>query len=384
MTRIAILVPVLVLAMVAVLARPVALAQGRVDPSASADVRRDLAQARSEAARARERAAALDRQAQAALVASDRATLGAAALAARVQQAEAMLAASEADLADVVDRRSQLATRLAQEGAPVARLLAGLQTQVRRPAVLQLLQPGSITDAVHLRAVVVAVEPQIRSRTVRLRSELASARALERRAAKIAATRRSLQVDLVARRAELATLSAAEQLRARRAASAADREAERAYAIAANARDLSSLMRRLEAVRSQPFVSAARPAVSAKTLPADLTAPHRWPVQGRVAAAQSATRKGLTLETRPGAVVVAPGPGRVAFAGPYRGFGTIVILEHAGGWTTLLTGLAAAQVAVGQPVVAGSPLGQAAVRDPRVTVELRRNGTPVDPAAQLR
>ncbi len=92
----------------------------------------------------------------------------------------------------------------------------------------------------------------------------------------------------------------------------------------------------------------------------------------------------MTLETGPGALVVAPGAGRVAFAGPYRGFGTIVIVEHADGWTSLLTGLAATRVGVGQPVVPGSPLGEAPVREPRITVELRRNGIPVDPSGKLR
>ncbi len=364
-----------------VLIRPPAWAQAGAEPTV-AEARQALASARSEALRARERAALLDRQARTSLLASDRATLTAAALAARVQQAEAALAAAEADLALSGQARQALDTRLARESAPIARLLAGLQTQVRRPPVLQLLQPGSIADAVHWRAVMVAVEPQIRSRTATLREELRRARSLERDGARLAAQYRTQQADLVARRGELAALSAAERLKARRAASAADREAERAYTSGVNARDLSTLVRRLEAEPRSG--TAPSPAVSSTLAVSDQTAPQRLPVQGRLAAVQSAPRRGLTLEPRPGALVVAPGPGRVAFAGPYRGFGRIVILEHAGGWTSLLTGLAATQVAMGQAVVAGSPLGQAPVRDPRVTIELRRNGVPVDPAAHLR
>jgi septal ring factor EnvC (AmiA/AmiB activator) len=365
----------------ALILRPAAWAQDSVQPTA-AEARRSLASARNEAMRARERAALLDRQARASLIASDKARLTAAALAARVQQAEAALAASQADLVLIGEARQALDVRLARESAPVARLLAALQTQVRRTPILQLLQPGSIADSVHVRAVVVAVEPQIRSRTAKLRSELSRARSLERDGARATVQFRTQQADLVARRGELAALSAAERLKARRAASAADREAERAYISGASARDLSTLVRRLEAA---PKHSRARGRSTSSALAAsDLTAPHRLPVQGRLAAAQSASGKGLTLEPRPGALVVAPGPGRVAFAGPYRGFGTIVILEHAGGWSTLLTGLAAAQVAVGQMVVAGSPLGQAPVRDPSISVELRRGGISVDPTTRLR
>jgi len=379
-------VPLLALLVGLVLAtgRSALWAQDPAIPSNATATRRELALARGEAARARERAALLDRQARSALLASDKAMLGVAALAARVQQAEAALAASEADLALVGERRRALDKRLARESAPASQLLAGLQTQIRRPAILQLLQPGTLADAVHLRAVLVAVQPQIESRTAELRGELARARELERAAAQIAAQRRALQTDLTARRGQLTALSAAEQLKARRAAVSADREAERAYAIGANARDLAALVSQIETANPEPrpVARTARPLGSGG--PADIAEPHRLPVQGRLAATQNSPRRGLTLLPRPNALVVAPGPGRVAFAGPYRGFGTIVILEHPGEWTSLLTGLARVHVAVGQTVVAGSPLGQVGAADPRLMIELRRGGIPVDPRMQLR
>ena len=349
--------------------------------SSALETRRALAAAQNEARRARERAALLDRQASSARRAGDQATLAAAALAARVQQAEAALAASQADLALVAEARRSLDTRLTRESAPVSRLLAALQLQVRRPPLLQLLQPGSITDAVHLRAVLASVEPQIRNRTASLRTELGRARALEREGARLTARRQAQQSDLVAQREKLATLSAVERIKARRAASAADREAELAFTSGIAARDLSALLRRVEAAPEQRNPGAARPA----PVPANgTTAPYLRPVSGRLATDRPGARKGLTLEPRPRAVVVAPGAGRVAFVGPYRGFGIIAIVEHADGWTSLVTGLANAQVAAGQTVVAGSPLGQAAERDPRITIELRKDGVPVDPGTRLR
>jgi septal ring factor EnvC (AmiA/AmiB activator) len=93
----------------------------------------------------------------------------------------------------------------------------------------------------------------------------------------------------------------------------------------------------------------------------------------------SGTSTGLTLAPRPGAQVVAPAAGRVAFAAPYRGYGRIVIIEHAGGWTSLVTGLARTDVAVGERLVAGAPLGIAAQTRPAITLELRRGGEPVNP-----
>lgn len=355
-------------------------------PASTAEARRALVLAGAEAQRAQKRAELLDRQARASLRASDKATFGVAALATRIQQAEAALASADANLALVAGGRRELGVRLARESAPVAQLLAGLQTQVRRPPALQLLQPGTITDAVHLRAVLVAVEPQIRRRTAALRSEMTRARLLEQEAMRLAARQRELQSELMARRRELAALSAAERIKARRASGAADREAERAFAIGQSARDLATLVRRLDSagVKTVASASAARSPGGGVSGAPERTAPYRLPVQGRPVIAPNSQRKGLTLEPRPGAMVVAPGAGRVAFAGPYRGFGTIVIVEHEGGWTSLVTGLAASSVVVGQAVVGGSPLGEAPLRDPRITVELRRSGIPVAASAFLK
>lgn len=341
--------------------------------------REALAKARTEAARARERAALLDRQAQAARLASERATVAAAALAARVQQAEAALAGAEAELALVRQERRALDVRLARERGPITRLMAGLQSLVRRPVLLTLVQPGSIKDAVHMRAVIAAVQPQISARTASLRSALARAGALEREAARIAAQRLALRSDLLARRRDLAAESAAERIKAQRAASAADREAERAFAIGEQARDLSSLVRRLAA---EPRAEGATPAPATRA-PTALKS-FRLPVSGSLALPADAGAGAVTVLPQPGALVVAPAAGRVAFAGPYRGYGAIVIIEHSGGWTSLVTGLAATQVVVGQALIAGSPLGQAASRQPQIGLELRRNGKRVNPLDQLR
>jgi septal ring factor EnvC (AmiA/AmiB activator) len=94
--------------------------------------------------------------------------------------------------------------------------------------------------------------------------------------------------------------------------------------------------------------------------------------------------RGLTFSVRPGAPVVAPAGGVVRFARPFRHYGTIVIIDHGSTWSTLVTGLSAAAVSPGERVSAGAALGAAAVGDePRVTVELRRGGRPVDITALL-
>src|SRR3546814_7173211 len=80
----------------------------------------------------------------------------------------------------------------------------------------------------------------------------------------------------------------------------------------------------------------------------------------------------------PLAQVGAPTRGRVAFAGEYRGYGRIVIIDHGNGWTTLLAHLDRLSVEVGSIVRQGDPIGTAGRDRPRVIVELRRNGRPVN------
>ena len=93
------------------------------------------------------------------------------------------------------------------------------------------------------------------------------------------------------------------------------------------------------------------------------------------------------VATASAATVVAPAAGTVRYAAPFRGYGGIVILDHGEGWTSLVTGLGALAVHTGERVEAGAVLGRAGNgrggAAPRVTVELRRDGRPMDIAALL-
>lgn len=360
----------------------------------------ELERATRESKAAAARAARFAREAEQAQEAAARAAGEAAALAARIQQAEAEIEAARARLSLAQAQRSEIAARLAAKQEPMARLTAALQTAARRPLALSALQPGSLEDVVHVRAVLASAVPQLRARTAGLRSELAAGRAAEAAAARSLEDLRGGEAELRARRQQLATLEANQRLAFRAARGNALREEERALALAEQARDLDGLVGQLERQASLRRELAAlpgpilRPADLASPVAAEapLAAPTRsaaprlqLPVAGRTLAGFGSLREsgqrntGITLLPVAGAQVVAPARGRVAFAGAYRGFGTIVIIEHEDGWTSLVTGLARADVAVGQGVIGGSPIGVAGQRGEPVTIELRRDGTPVNP-----
>ncbi|MBI3444037.1 MAG: peptidoglycan DD-metalloendopeptidase family protein, partial [Magnetospirillum sp.] len=89
--------------------------------------------------------------------------------------------------------------------------------------------------------------------------------------------------------------------------------------------------------------------------------------------------------TRKAAQVIAPFDGHVAFAGPFRGYGLLLIIEHSEGYHTLLAGMSQIDCAVGQKLLAGEPVGIMGQDDskPNLYVELRRNGQPVNPLPWL-
>jgi murein hydrolase activator len=95
--------------------------------------------------------------------------------------------------------------------------------------------------------------------------------------------------------------------------------------------------------------------------------------------------KGLTIKTRPGAQVVAPFEGQIMFAGPFKGYGQILIIDHGGGYHSLLAGIDQIEASVGQRVVAGEPVGVMKSGDASASLylELRRQGQPINPLPWL-
>ncbi|MEZ5749940.1 MAG: peptidoglycan DD-metalloendopeptidase family protein [Caenibius sp.] len=386
----------------ALLAGPGA-AQSGPRPADPGSARTALQQALAAQREAEARGARLEAEATRANEAVEKTAREAAALAARIQQSEAAIAASEARLRIVARERAIQRQRLARMQRPLVRLTAALQKLSRRPMALSVLRPGSLQDLVYMRAVLAAAIPQVERRTASLRAEIAKNRQLAQRATALIDRRRADEAGLEVRRRQLAALETRQRLAQRQASGTAAREAERALALGEQARDLDTLIGQLDEIGNLrqrlaalpgPIMRPPRPAESevmnSPSTPAVAGADrppgaYQLPVAGRTIAGFGAIRgggtqsAGITLAPRASAQIIAPAGGRVAFAGPYRGYGRIVIIEHGGGWTSLVTGLGRVDVQVGQQLVSGSPLGIAAARNPAVTLELRRAGEPVNP-----
>jgi septal ring factor EnvC (AmiA/AmiB activator) len=397
------------LAITAILGGGAALALAPIDifdPQAiAARERMQLIDAKQQSAAAMARSALLEKQAVAATSEADRLKKRSAALAARIQSAEADIGAGEARVALVSRRLAGQRARLAQQQQPLLELAASLQQLSRQPPVSVLAQPGSLTDMVHARAVIDAAMPVIERRTAGARRELGALQTVRQQQAIALKALSASKTQLAQRRDALTRLENEGRLRSRELMSSAQLEADRALGLGEKARDIVDLMDSLEAdsaVRAELAQLAGplpRPRNPAGSVPsaappaaaeAELTqGAYRLPVVGRIVAGlgevnESGVRsRGVTIAARPGGQVVAPAPGRVGFAGDYRGYGKIVIIDHGGGWVSLLTGMIALSVGVGDTLDSGAPIGRAGSDDSRITVELRRAGRPVDIVAMI-
>ena len=378
--------------------------------------RASLARALKAAQTAEERAEQFSADAEKASAALDKTQRETAALAARIQQAEAEISATNARLELIGQERRSLARRLAERQRPLVRLTAALQNMARRPLALSALRPGSLKDTVYVRAVLDSAVPQVRARTADLRKDIARGQELERSTNAQLAKLQGGEQLLAKRRTDLAAISRRQQVASQQASGIAMRENERALALAEEARDLDGLVDKLgeQAKKREGLAKLPGPMLrppqaqiaqlgagtedgASDNAPAPTESENadsggglaqldlQLPVEGRTItgfgekSAAGVRSTGVVIAPTPGALVVAPAGGRVAFSGPYRGFGRIVIIEHDTGWTSLITGLARSDVEAGAELARGGPLGVAADEKPTVTLELRRDGKPVNP-----
>ena len=346
--------------------------------------------------RARQAAAAAREAALAAELNSLRADAVTAALA--TQQHEAALSELDTRLAALASENRAKEIALARAGARQAQLLLTLADLAQSPPEGLLLAPVDPVDALRGALLMGRAVPALEARAGNLKTELAALAAVR---AEIDATKARQGEARDALRADQEHIAALIERKARLQQTAARSAAEgrqRLQTLAAEAGTLRDLIDRLQGGETPPSRAVAttpprpefakpariRPFAAAKgamVVPVAGTLLRRYGAPDEVGAAS----RGLTFLTRPAAQVVAPFDGRVLFAGPFRGYGQILIIGHGDGYHSLLAGLEHVDSSVGQWLVAGEPVGTMADRadKPHLYLELRHNNQPVNPLPWL-
>jgi septal ring factor EnvC (AmiA/AmiB activator) len=340
--------------------------------------------------------------------------------AARVRGMEAEIARTMERLAPLDAREQTLRKSLDERRGVIVEVLAALQRIGRHPPPVMVVRPEDALEALRSAMLLGAVLPELRQETDALLADLSELELLRKG---IADERDRLDRDIKALAEEsprLTLLVAQRQKQQADIESTLTAERARTTQLARQVDNLKDLIGNLERNldnANRPTRLATRPGDEKKALDSrpDLTSlkdPGRLAPAVAFASAKKllplpvngvkirefgapdglgGTEKGLSIATRNGSQVTAPCDGWVVYAGPFRNYGQLLILNAGDGYHVLLAGMERISVDLGQFVVTGEPVAvmgsraQATVTiaagsgQPVLYVEFRKDGTPVDP-----
>jgi septal ring factor EnvC (AmiA/AmiB activator) len=340
-------------------------------------------------------------------------------VAAQVRGVEAKVGDAEARLRALDSREQQVRESLDSRRSEIVEVLAALQRAGRRTPPALLVRPEDALQSLRTAMLLGSVVPELRTRAAKLAGDLGELVALRKN---IASERDRLAADRDKLRDDQMRLAAfVDERQRQQAAIEKDMEAEGARAIALS-RQVDSLQG-LIAKMEQDLKSAAKAATTAilqgtpapvngkpdlaafkdraRKSPAIAFASARGlfalPVNGAKirefggSDGVGGVEKGISLATKAGAQVTTPCDGWVVYAGPFRSYGQLLILNAGGGYHVLIAGMERISVSIGQFVLTGEPVATMGTRSqvasilatnasqPVLYVEFRKDGTPIDP-----
>ncbi len=339
-------------------------------------------------------------------------------LAASVRGIEGGIADAEARLHELDAREQAIRDSLDSRRSEIVEVLAALQRVGRRAPPALLVRPEDALESIRTAMLLGAVVPELRARSQKLVADLAELVTLRKTISaerdKLASDRDNLKVD----QARMAALVEERQKKQSIVEQNMAAEAARAVALARQVDDLQSLIAKMEqdvqsaakaaaaaSLKGTPVALNGKPNLAALKDPGRLSPAIAFaaakglfalPVNGtRVRGfggsdGAGGTEKGISLATRPGAQVTTPCDGWVVYAGPFRSYGQLLILNAGGGYHVLIAGMERISVNIGQFVLTGEPIATmgttsriasilaANVSRPILYIEFRKDGVPID------
>src|SRR6202171_1838687 len=341
-------------------------------------------------------------------------------IAAQVRSVETRIGDAEARLRPLDSREQQIRSSLDSRRSEIVEVLGALQGAGRRTPPALLVRPEDALQSLRTAMLLGAVVPELRARAEKLTGDLTELVSVRKT---IATERDGLAIDrdkLTEDQTRLAAL--VDERQRKQSAIEKDMEVEgaRALALSRQVDSLQGLIGKME----QDLKSAAKAAAAASLQGAPATLTHRKPHLGglkdpaRLSPAiafasakgllalpvngvkirefggsdgSGGVEKGISLSTRAGAQVTTPCDGWVVYAGPFRSYGQLLILNAGGGYHVLIAGMERISVNIGQFVLTGEPIATMGTKSqvasviatnasqPVLYVEFRKDGTPIDP-----
>ena len=377
-----------------------------------------------EAARAQQKSAAELQQklrADVAAIGQDRSKLNAQliGIAAQVRGIETRIGDAEARLRPLDTREQQIRGSLDSRHAEIVEVLAALQRAGRRAPPALLVRPEDALQSLRTAMLLGSVVPELRARAEQLAGDLTELVALRKTIAserdRLAADRDKLGDDQI----RLAALVDERQRKLSAIEKDIEAEGARAVALSRQVDSLQGLIAKMEqdlksaakaaataSLQGAPATLNGKPNLGALKDPARLSPAIAFasakglfalPVNGVKirefggSNGSGGVEKGISLATRAGAQVTTPCDGWVVYAGPFRSYGQLLILNAGGGYHVLIAGMERISVNIGQFVLTGEPVATMGTTSqvasilatnasqPVLYIEFRKDGTPIDP-----
>jgi septal ring factor EnvC (AmiA/AmiB activator) len=334
-------------------------------------------------------------------------------IATRVRDVETRVEGTEERLRVLDAREQQMRGSLDAHRSEIVEVLAALQRAGRRTPPALLVRPEDALQSLRTAMLLGAVVPELRTRAEALAAELGGLVKVRKTIIgerdRLAGDRDKLRTD----QTRLAALIDERQRKQTNIEKDIATEGTRAVALAQQVDNLQGLISKMEQdVKSAAKAAAAAQQSGNRADPALLKNPTRtspaiafasarglfkFPVNGTKirdfggSDGSGGVEKGISLATRPGAQVTTPCDGWVVYAGPFRSYGQLLILNAGGGYHVLIAGMERISVNIGQFVLTGEPVATmgttsqvasifaANASQPVLYVEFRKDGTPIDP-----
>ena len=333
-----------------------------------------------------------------------------------VQEKEEVLSTLEEKLAALNKKEQELSLKISLTDTQMAEIIMGMQRLALRPKESLFFKPMAPIDTVRSHGLMMSSIPILGTLNAEARTDLTdliqtraqiTTQAKEvKSAAEALAEKQARMERLLKQKASLQAQYQATHIQA----------TKRAESLASQANDLKDLLRKLEEEKrrqklEQERKEKARLAALERQRKAAVaqgkkvaTSPQRpasqniakgafkksygsllWPARGKIiqnfgdTTVSGAHMKGITIATRAGAQVIAPFDGNVLFSGPFKNYGHLLIIDNGDNYLTLLAGMARSYVNVGQDILAGEPVGLTTTQNPKLYIEIRKDGGAINP-----
>jgi murein hydrolase activator len=340
-------------------------------------------------------------------------------VAAQVRDVEAKIDDAEARLRPLDSHEQQIRGSLDSRRAEITEVLAALQRAGRRTPPALLVRPEDALQSLRTAMLLGSVIPELHARAEKLANDLGELITLRQT---IAAQRDRLANDrdkLTSDQTRLSALIGERQRQQSAAEQDMATESARAVTLSKQVDDLQGLIAKMEQdskaaakaaaeasqqgspanVDGKPNVAALKDASRMSPAIAFASAKGMLPLPVNGARIRDfggsdgagGVEKGISLATKAGAQVTSPCDGWVVYAGPFRSYGQLLILNAGGGYHVLIAGMERISVNIGQFVLTGEPVATmgktsqvasiiaASASQPVLYIEFRKDGTPIDP-----